>query len=130
MCTEAYVTRLGEIQAVKRLSGNTGRARDDLASPRSKASRAAACFQTSVFVSPRFLVPKRAALVALAFSTLDEIAVFLCFREILKLIIRFEALSLSSVFGIKINEGRKIIMTFVSWSLVKFYGRVIFVTIR
>lgn len=130
MCTEAYVTRLGEIQAVKRLSGNTGRARDDLASPRSKASRAAACFQTSVFVSPRFLVPKRAALVALAFSTLDEIALFLCFREILKLIIRFEALSLSSVFGIKINEGRKIIMTFVSWSLVKFYGRVIFVTIR
>lgn len=95
MCTEAYVTRLGEIQAVKRLSGNTGRARDDLASPRSKASRAAACFQTSVFVSPRFLVPKRAALVALAFSTLDEIALFLCFREILKLIIRFEALSLS-----------------------------------
>lgn len=130
MCTEAYVTRLGEIQAVKRLSGNTGRARDDLASPRSKASRAAACFQTSVFVSPRFLVPKRAALVALAFSTLDEIALFLCFREILKLIIRFEALSLSSVFGIKINEGRKIIMTFISWSLVKFYGRVIFVTIR
>lgn len=130
MCTEAYVTRLGEIQAVKRLSGNTGRARDDLASPRSKASRAAACFQTSVFVSPRFLVPKRAALVALAFSTLDEIAMFLCFREILKLIIRFEVLSLSSVFGIKINEGRKIIMTFVSWSLVKFYGRVIFVTIR
>lgn len=130
MCTEAYVTRLGEIQAVKRLSGNTGRARDDLASPRSKASRAAACFQTSVFVSPRFLVPKRAALVALAFSTLDEIALFLCFREILKLIIRFEALSLSSVFGIKINEGRKIIMTFVSWSLVKFYGRVIFVTIK